>query len=184
MKKKYWSFHGKAGLPRRNAFATRTRSIREQRSFVRGFTLIELIIVMVILGILATVFVAQYPASLDRSRDTQRQSDSKQYQTALESYASRNNGLYPVQTSAVLPSSLCATLGLTSCPNDPKNGLSVCNGGVCRYQYVSNAAGTSFGLWARLQRPTSTSVPYFIVCSNGKTGEGSSVPTSANTCPI
>mgnify|MGYP001571677169 CR=1 FL=1 len=151
----------------------------------RGFTLIELIIVMVILGILATVFVSQFPASLGRSRDTRRLSDIKQYQTAFESYANRNNAIYPIQQpSAAQPSTFCATLGLTSCPADPKDGTSSCSGGTCRYQYVTNTTGTTYGLWARLERPFPTTLIYFISCSNGKNGQGSVAPTSANTCPI
>jgi len=151
---------------------------------IKGFTMVELLMVMVIIGILATIVVVRFPASVDRGRDSRRMSDIKQYQTGLETYANRNNSIYPVQTSAVQPSSLCATLGLTSCPNDPKDGASTCNGNTCRYRYVSNSTGTTYGLWARLERPTQTSVPYFISCSSGKTGQGASVPTSANTCPI
>lgn len=163
-------------------FALLSFNSRQRRA---GFTLIELIIVMVILGILATVFVSQFPASLGRSRDTRRLSDIKQYQTAFESYANRNNAIYPIQQpSAAQPSTFCATLGLTSCPVDPKDGTSSCSGGTCRYQYVTNTTGTTYGLWARLERPFPTTLIYFISCSNGKSGQGSVAPTSANTCPI
>ena len=181
-------------------FALSTFNSRQRRA---GFTLIELIIVMAILGVLATVFVANYPASLDRSRDTQRKSDLKQYQTALESYASRSNGLYPLRDvaggvrssdNAGLPS-LCNDLGLnigagTDCSADPKDNQSVCSTSLCRYFYRSNgslntgvAGATTYVLWGALQRPLSPAVNrYFIVCSNGKSGEGP-VPVSS-ACPI
>lgn len=149
-----------------------------------GYTLIELIIVSVVIGALATLFIVNYPASQQRARDTRRRNDIKQYQTALEGFANRNNGNYPVQTTAAKPSTLCATLGLPSpCLEDPRDGTSSCISGVCIYQYVTDISGTSYGLWARLERPQNTPNPLFVVCSSGVAKEGSTAPTSVNTCP-
>jgi prepilin-type N-terminal cleavage/methylation domain-containing protein len=195
MKNKYWSLVISGAW----RFALGHWSFRRQA----GFTMVELIMVMVILGTLVTIVVAKYPASLDRSRDTQRKSDFKQYQTALESYASRNNGVYPLRDTAggIRASdnagnpSLCNDLGLnaganTDCPADTKDNQSVCSTSLCRYFYRSNggastgaAGATVYVLWGALQRPLSpTSNRYFIVCSNGKSGEGPVPSTSA--CPI
>lgn len=51
-----------------------------------GFTLVELLIVIVIIGILASLIFANFAGVRQRARDSQRKSDLKQIQTALELY--------------------------------------------------------------------------------------------------
>lgn len=160
-------------------------------SMRRGFTLIELLIVMAVIGVLASLFITNYPASRKRSRDTIRRSDIKQFQTAIETYANKNNGFYPINTTGVNPSSLCGTgnplswLTASSCPSDSKDGQNVCsNSGLCRYRYMSNAAGTEYSIWARLEvSATSTTNNFFIVCSTGVSKESATQPTLATLCP-
>lgn len=54
--------------------------------FKRGFTLIEVLTVILIIGILTTITTFTYNASLSRSRDSQRLTDLKSVQNALEQY--------------------------------------------------------------------------------------------------
>jgi prepilin-type N-terminal cleavage/methylation domain-containing protein len=138
---------------------------------IRGFTLIELLIVIAILGVLATMFMTTFPAAQRRARDARRQSDIKQYQTAVEKYANKNNGNYYNSSGTINPSSVCNTLiGTSNCPNDP---------GSYTYQYNGTAA--AYVVWARLEAITPAT--YFIVCSNGKTGNSTTAPTSS-VCPL
>lgn len=51
-----------------------------------GFTLIELLIVIIIIGILSSLLLANFLGVRQRGRDSQRKSDLKQTQTALELY--------------------------------------------------------------------------------------------------
>lgn len=151
-----------------------------------GFTLIELIMVMGVVSVIIGFFVATYPASQKRARDTQRKSDLKQYQTALESYANKNNGIYPVETSSIQADSnnFCVTdLGFSSgdCPPDPKDSVINCSGTICRYFYQSNGTGTEYVLFATLEEPINSN--YWVVCQKGKTGESASTP-SGGSCPI
>lgn len=156
-----------------------------------GFTMLELIVVMVIISLLAMVTLNTFKGTLARSRDTKRISDLNQYRVSLESYGSEHDGLYPIQTNAIgVPAhtTLCTSLGLTagSCPADERDNAAVCDSGnTCRYWYQSNSDGTSYVLWGALERPD-TSGYYWVICSNGKAGEvdSSDIPTSLGACPI
>ncbi|RJQ37117.1 prepilin-type N-terminal cleavage/methylation domain-containing protein [Candidatus Microgenomates bacterium] len=63
-----------------------------------GFTLIELLIVIVIIGILSTFLMANFIGIRQRARDSQRKSDIRQIQSALEMYRA-DQGTYPLSAS-------------------------------------------------------------------------------------
>ena len=67
----------------------------------KGFTLIELMVVVAIIGLLSTLAVVALGSAREKARDSKRLSDVKQVQTALELYYTDNN-LYPVEASAVI----------------------------------------------------------------------------------
>jgi prepilin-type N-terminal cleavage/methylation domain-containing protein len=59
-----------------------------------GFTLLELMIVIAIIGMIATVLYPQLTRYYSRGRDAARLSDIKMLSTNLQNYA-RNNSTYP-----------------------------------------------------------------------------------------
>jgi len=59
-----------------------------------GFTIIELLIVIAIIGVLALLVVTNFGPALAKGRDTNRQNDIASLSKALEIYHS-NNGNYP-----------------------------------------------------------------------------------------
>lgn len=63
--------------------------------FLKSFTLIELLIVIVIIGILAVALIPRLTGAQGMARDKARIADMKQIQTALEFYASEHGGKYP-----------------------------------------------------------------------------------------
>ena len=65
----------------------------------KAFTLIEMLIVIVIIGILAAALVPRLQAVQGRARDTKRLTDFKQIQDALEIYYIDNQN-YPLSSSA------------------------------------------------------------------------------------
>ncbi len=68
----------------------------------RGFTLMELLIVIAMLAILATAGVGSYIQSLKRGRDASRKSDIRQIQKALELYIQdQKPPEYPVDFSSI-----------------------------------------------------------------------------------
>lgn len=65
----------------------------------RGFTIIEVMIVLAIAGlILAIVFIA-VPQLQRNTRDNQRQSVVNRVKAEMETYASNNQGVYPFNSS-------------------------------------------------------------------------------------
>lgn len=63
--------------------------------FQRGFTLVELLIVVAIIGILSTLLTANFIGVRQRGRDAQRKSNLRQIQSALELYRSDQGGYPP-----------------------------------------------------------------------------------------
>lgn len=64
----------------------------------KGFTLVELLVVVSLIGVLATLILANLNAARERARDTQRKSDLRNIQTALRLYYNDNAG-YPTASS-------------------------------------------------------------------------------------
>jgi len=59
-----------------------------------GFTIVELLIVIVVIGILATLVIVTFAGIQQRARDTQRQTDINAVQGHVEAYYA-SNGTYP-----------------------------------------------------------------------------------------
>ena len=117
----------------------------------RGFTLIEIMVVVVILAVLGALVVPKILENVDKARVTRAQSDIRAIQTALDLYRLDNfkyptteQGLQALVTQPTDPTITNYRSGgyLSSLPKDPWNNL---------YQYASPGAGgrdydiTSYG---------------------------------------
>lgn len=171
--------------------------MRNKKAFTlikSGFTLIEMLVVISLIGVLAAIALISFGSVQKSARDTTRKSDLKQYQTALEMYGNLTNGLFPSKTSvsfavAESGSNLCSDLNIKLepdivCSHDPKMASDAT---YYDYRYISDgtngtASATKYVLWGKLENKVNT---YWVVCSNGKNGEyvNASAP-STNVCPI
>lgn len=64
----------------------------------RGFTIVELLIVIVVIGILAALVVVTYNGIQQKARDTERKTDINALHGQLEAYQAQN-GRYPTLTN-------------------------------------------------------------------------------------
>jgi general secretion pathway protein G len=93
----------------------------------KGFTLIELILVMALLAILAIMLIGNFNAALKKGRDAQRKNDLAQLQKALEMYY-EDNKTYPTFTN-IFGKKLCLADNCTNArpsymvktPTDPSS---------------------------------------------------------------
>ncbi len=119
-----------------------------------GFTLLELLIVIVIIGILALLIIPNITSAPKKARDTQRKTDITTARKALEEYFVSNNA-YPTQATAANATAALTSLTtgsapiLKTVPKDPKDtgGSYV---GPFRYMYTS-ADGSAYSLTTCLE---------------------------------
>lgn len=132
----------------------------------QGFTLIELMIVMVIMGVLATIGVGSFISSQKKSRDAKRKSELRQVAQALEAYYN-DNSAYPTGNTTDGRIKVCDATGenggalectwgtspfksssntttyMIKLPKDPKSDW--------RYYYRKTTTNKWYQLYARLE---------------------------------
>jgi len=121
-----------------------------------GFTLIEILIVVAIIAILASVVLIGLGPTQQSGRDAKRLSDLRETQTGLELFYAKC-GYYPGSASAGactgsgavndwadMTSALTgASIGVTQVPNDPTTGAT--------YYYSQEQNGSSYVIGAKLE---------------------------------
>ena len=108
----------------------------------RGFTIVELLIVIVVIGILASISVVAYRGSQDRAEYARAQSDMKNINDALTVYKAQV-GYYPVQlgfadANTALASKLVPGYLDTASILTAKTGY--------KYTYATNDSGSDYAL--------------------------------------
>jgi type II secretion system protein G len=88
----------------------------------KGFTLVELLVVMAILGVLVTLVAGGFRTAQMRGRDSKRKSDLKEIANALEVFYSDYNK-YPDANGGQIQ----------ACPYDPSEGSGDCGWGASEF---------------------------------------------------
>jgi type IV pilus assembly protein PilA len=78
------------------------QSLRQRTSDEGGFTLIELLVVILIIGILAAIAIPALLSQKSKAYDSSAKTVAQTAQTAMETYATENNGLYTGGTAKKL----------------------------------------------------------------------------------
>jgi len=69
------------------------RSLKDRKN-QKGFTIVELLIVIVVIGILATLVIVTFSGIQQKARNTKRQTDINAIDSTVEAYFAQN-GYYP-----------------------------------------------------------------------------------------
>lgn len=69
--------------------------VSSQKNKSKGFTIVELLIVIIVIGILATLVIALFTSAKKKARDSQRQTDIVALQGYIEGYYAET-GKYPL----------------------------------------------------------------------------------------
>ena len=117
-----------------------------------GFTLVEILVVVTIISMLASIAAVSYSRFVKQSRDARRKTDIEQIRAAVEMY--RNfNGEYPstvTSGASITDSAPSTTIYMTRVPSDPMPAYayyylrsSTQNYSLCAYIEGGNATSIS-----------------------------------------
>lgn len=129
----------------------------------KGFTLVELLVVMAIVGLISTLAISSFRSSQIKGRDVQRKSNLRETANALEAYFS-DYGRYPAASNGLIVACLppsgtipipCtwgvgdftdskATVYIKRVPKDPVSGAR-------QYVYRVSTLGDKYQLYAALE---------------------------------
>ncbi|MCX6793888.1 MAG: prepilin-type N-terminal cleavage/methylation domain-containing protein [Candidatus Gottesmanbacteria bacterium] len=159
----------------------------------RGFTLIELMVVMAILAILLGIGAGTFTSSMKKGRDATRKANLRAITNTLELYYN-DKGKYPVGESGGIKGcgtdtvrTVCAvngafqdatptvpTLYMAQLPTDPVSSL--------KYYYVS-ATGTQYQIYAHLENSQDPGIITPLASPTDCGGTCNWGLSSANTSP-
>ena len=165
-----------------------------------GFTLIEILIVVAIISILASIVLVGIGPTEQLGRDARRVSDLHQVQTALELYYAKcgnypgpavndsvcqaylgltggygENGANPPAATSLIGSITASDIGVKTMPNDPQKNK--------KYYYATEANGVSYILGAILENKNGSVFSGYIAPATTLYTDGKVPPTTGCGSP-
>lgn len=153
--------------------------MRRRSPATKGFTIVELLIAIAIIGILALISLVAYNGVRQRAENQRRQEDLKNVETLLENYATQHGGVYPATTANAAVNWKAVDVqtdvncfngskqvdwipGFTGLPQSrPNTGLSAGVGGNAGcYLYASNGKQYVLSAWNMLATPQANAPLY------------------------
>jgi len=136
-----------------------------------GFSLIELLVAILILGVLAMVGLASFVSSQKKARDAVRKHDLTEVQKAIEMYQA-DHGLYPLLDlpwgNEFNDPAHPETLYMKKLPKDPLSGQ--------RYCYQTGDEGDSYQVYANLENTNDPVAKLSATCGGRSYNFGLSSP--------
>lgn len=111
----------------------------------QGFSLIELLVAIAIIGLLAAGAMAGLNIAREKARDTRRIQDVNEIQKALSLYMISNNAFPIALSTTTLDGSDTVSTALVGAETIPTIPLDPLNP-TYSYSYVSNTLGTSYSI--------------------------------------
>ena len=138
--------------------------LRSRAEEEKGFTLIELLVVILIIGILAAIAIPTFLNQKSKANDASAESLARNAATAMETYATNNNGSYSGSGTSVL-NSITPALNITT-----TNGQA----------YLSSATGDASSYTITAISPTDTET--FVLTNSNGTETFSCSPAGKGAC--
>lgn len=113
-------------------------TMTKKKILQKGFTIVELLIVIVVIGVLAAIVIVAYNGITAGARDAAIQSDLKGFAKSVELWKAQN-GQYPAQAAMSASMGIKVSKGMYEA------------GGANNWYYCSNTARTRFAVGATAQ---------------------------------
>ncbi|HUN74436.1 MAG TPA: pilin [Steroidobacteraceae bacterium] len=149
------------------------------KSLQKGFTLIELMIVVAIIGILAAIAIPAYMNYTIRAQVSEGLNMADSWETAIAEFYS-NNGTWPTSVSTSGSASTIAMPGGAASTGKYVQSLTVTSGGVVTITYGNEANAKLTGYILALVPGTDANNDIIWVCGTATTPSGTTLSGGAN----